>query len=194
MSIGFLLCHWGMRVASSERIKQLTWKGKELVERQSRLVTQAWVTFCGCYNIKIDWFGLQVLSLVSVILDYEPRLTMFFLCWQNWAHLPVFMSLSVLIQPIDSNQNNLNLKEPACEFHTPIIFFFHLSSLPTSSLLLLISHSQWKWWNKSCPQHNSFMQEFTQQQRQAAHTQVSSQQGSCELINTASKVTCSFTT
>lgn len=178
MSIGFLLCHWGMRVASSERIKQLTWKGKELAERQSRLVTQAWVTFCGCHNIEIDWFGLQVLSLVSVILDYEPRLTMFFLCWQNWAHLPVFMSLSVLIQPIDSNQNNLNLKEPACEFHTPIIFF-HLSSLPTSSLLLLISHSQWRWWNKSCPQHNSFMQEFTQQQRQAAHTQVSSQQGSC---------------
>lgn len=130
MSIGFLLCHWGMRVASSERIKQLTWKGKELAERQSRLVTQAWVTFCGCYNIKIDWFGLQVLSLVSVILDYEPRLTMFFLCWQNWAHLPVFMSLSVLIQLIDSNQNNLNLKEPACEFHTPIIIFFTFPHCP----------------------------------------------------------------
>lgn len=30
-------------------------------------------------------------------------------------------SLSLLIQPIDSNQNNLNLKERACEFYTPII-------------------------------------------------------------------------
>lgn len=35
------------------------WKGKELAER---LMTQAWVTFYGCYIIKIDWFGLQVLS------------------------------------------------------------------------------------------------------------------------------------
>lgn len=59
--IGLLLSHCGMRVASSERIKRLAWKGKELAER---LMTQAWVTFYGCYKIKIDWFGSQVLSFL----------------------------------------------------------------------------------------------------------------------------------
>lgn len=132
---GFLLSHCGIKGASFERIKRLAWKEKELAQCRSRLVTQAWVAFYECYEIKIDWFGLQVLCFLSAIDVYERRLKTSgrseLIC------LFLRVSLSLLIESIDSNQNNLNLKEHACEFYTPfIVFSTFLFTL--SSLLLLI--------------------------------------------------------
>lgn len=120
-----------MRVASAEWIKGLAWRGKELAQRQSRLVTQAWVT-CGCCNIKIDWFGLQVRCIVSVIQYCE---TIGPPGRRNWDDLTLFISLFMLIQSIDPNWNNLSLSKPACGFYAPYlrVFFSTFPRCPLSS-------------------------------------------------------------
>lgn len=170
----FLLSHCVMREAASERIKRPAWKGKELAQRQSKADDTSLSHFLWMLQNKnrLVWFA-------GFELSFPLRYSCLRAPVKKWllvAHLPVFTSLTLLIQPIDWNQNNLNLKERACEFNTPITVFFNLSSRPpSSSLLLLICHSQWGWWNNSCPQHSSHMHKFTQQQPQAAHTGISSQ-------------------
>lgn len=102
-------------VASSERIKRQAWKrkrggGREAVQLDSH--------FYGCYKIKIDWFCLQVLSFRVLLYSHLwAQIKNDFLRPAEMSSFAWFLQagLSLLIQTIDSNQNNLNHRERAGE-------------------------------------------------------------------------------
>lgn len=98
-------------------------------------MTQAWVTFLPMLQNKnrFVWFtGVEHPFCYSCLW---AGLNMASSGWQNRAHLPFLRALSLVIQPIDSKPNNLNLKERACELDMPIIvfFIFHHCPPPLSS-------------------------------------------------------------